>query len=239
MTKSLKVMMLYPEEMNIYGDFGNLDWLESRIEAHGLNVEEVLHVPGNPLDETADIVLGGGGQDSGQNDVKRDLLKNAIKLNKMVDDGVTMLMVCGMYQLFGHYFETVEGHRLTGIGVFDMFTKAGEKRLIGDIITDWEGYKLIGYENHSGQTHLNKDQKPFATTISGFGNNSTRKTEGARSNNAFGTYLHGPLLPKNPKFTDELIRLATTRKYGGFFPNLELDDSIATHARGVILDRFS
>ena len=212
--KALKITMLYPQEMNIYGDHGNLEILTHRAELYGYKPKQVFCEPGDEFPMDSDIILGGGGQDSGQGKIMDDLIAIAPKLRELSESGVPMLMICGLYQMFGHYFLTADGQKISGIGIFDAYTKAGPKRLIGNIITDWDGYQLIGYENHSGLTYLNDDQKPFASVVKGFGNDDKSVSEGARINNVFGSYLHGPILSKNPKFTDELLALAVKRKFG-------------------------
>ena len=245
----LRIMSLYPNEMNIYGDHGNLLTLQRRCEWHGIKTEYVQHEPGKKIDNKVDIILGGGGQDSGQGKIQDDLLKNADTLRTMAKNGTPMLVICGLYQLFGHYFETNAGHHIDGIGIFDAWTKAGPSRLIGNTITEIslpyrsttnptadQKFELVGYENHSGLTYLNKGQRPFGKVIKGAGNNGSDGTEGARSNNVFGSYLHGPILPKNPYLTDELIYLAMVKKYGSFTPK-KIDDSIADKARDAAASR--
>jgi Predicted glutamine amidotransferase len=234
--KILTIMNLYPNEMNIYGDHGNLLTLQKRAEWHGIKTEVICHEPGKKFDTDVDIVIGGGGQDSGQDKIQADLLKNADNLHKLSNDQTPMLVICGLYQLFGHYFETHDGRHIDGIGIFDAWTKAGPTRLIGNTIVENEFGETVGYENHSGLTYLNKNQKLFGKVTKGAGNNGVDGTEGARTNNAIGSYLHGPLLPKNPKIADELIRLAMIKKYSSFEP-VKIDDSIANTARNISANR--
>lgn len=237
MIKSLKIMVLYPEEMNIYGDYGNLLTLKRRAEWHGFKVETVLYEFGMRLPMDADIVLGGGGQDSGQEKIQDDLLKIGKPLRKMAEAGVPMLVICGMYQLFGHYFLTAAGKKIKGIGIFDAYTVAGSRRLIGNtVMKSKEMGEMIGYENHSGLTYLGDDQRSLARVTKGAGNNGQDKTEGACVHNVFGSYAHGPLLPKNPRLADELIRLAAVRKYGSFEP-VNIDDSYSKMARALAKKR--
>jgi len=212
--RKLKIAMLYPHEMNIYGDHGNLESLTHRAELYGFDVEQIMYEPGQKLPDDVDIILGGGGQDSGQNKIVNDLIKIGPKLRKLADEGVPMLMICGLYQLFGYYYLPNGGEKMLGIGIFDMTTTGGPKRFIGNTVADWHGYKIVGYENHSGLTTLNDKQESFVTIVTGAGNNGVDQTEGARTNNVFGSYLHGPILPKNPKFADELLWLAAKRKFG-------------------------
>lgn len=224
---SLTVLQLYPDEMNIYGDYGNVLTLMRRITWHGYEAKLLYHFPGKPFPKNVDIIVGGGGQDSGQDLVVADLLKQGERLRALSADGVPMLMVCGLYQLFGHRFVTNAEHTLEGIGVFDLETIAGPKRLIGNIITESNLFgRIIGYENHSGMTHLRGTQKPFALVKKGAGNNGQDKTEGAVSHNTIGTYLHGSMLPKNPSVADYLIEIAAMRKFGDFKPEI-IDDHYA------------
>jgi CobQ-like glutamine amidotransferase family enzyme len=238
--------MLYPHEMNIYGDHGNLESLTRRAELYGFTVEQILYEPSEKFPLDADIVLGGGGQDSGQGKITDDLQKIAPKLRELADNGTPMLMICGLYQLFGNYFLTNTGEKIPGIGVFDAHTEAGPTRLIGNIVTEWNGQQLVGYENHSGLTHLGTGQPPFATVIQGAGNNGQDSTEGARVGNVFGSYLHGPILPKNVALADELLRLAAERKFSDkkLTPRSEVAaqklaalDELATEARAIAMTR--
>lgn len=244
--RNLTLATLYPAEMNIYGDHGNLEFLVRRAELYGFKVNLVVYEPGNSFPSDVDIILGGGGQDSGQTKITNDLIKLAPKIRALAEDGVPMLVICGLYQLFGHYFLTNEGTEITGIGLFDAYTKGGSKRLIGNIVTNWNGYQLVGYENHSGLTHLNDGQTEFGSVVKGAGNNGYDNTEGARIHNVFGSYLHGPILPKNPKFADELLRLAVQRRFGGneLSPvnieaenTLRLLNNISKKARAVAMNR--
>lgn len=236
MRKSLKILQLYPNEMNIYGDHGNVLALKKRAELHGFDVELTAHEPGQKLALDADIIIGGGGQDSGQDKIQADLHKNGAALRKLADDGTPMLMICGLFQLFGHYFETNTGHRIDGIGIFDAQTVAGTERLTGNIVISTDFGEVVGYENHSGLTTLNGGQKPLGTVAKGAGNNGHDDTEGAVYKHVFGSYLHGPLLPKNPEITDVLIGVAAVRKYGSFEPNMA-DDRIADMARTIAAAR--
>lgn len=227
----ITILHLYPNEMNIYGDFGNVLTVQRRLQWHGYEPEIVYHHPGKPFPAGIDLVIGGGGQDSGQDVVAGDLQRISGQLRALVDDEVPMLMVCGLYQLFGHRFVTNDNKSIPGIGIFDVETIAGSKRLIGNIVTrsDILG-EVIGYENHSGQTFLLGHQKPFAHILKGAGNNGQDGTEGAISRNAIGTYLHGSLLPKNPELADHLIETAVMRKFGDFKPEV-IDDAFARSAR--------
>jgi lipid II isoglutaminyl synthase (glutamine-hydrolysing) len=209
----LHIVHIYPNEMNTYGDRGNLLTLKRRAEWHGLEpVVHFYHV-GDALPTEVDIVLGGGGQDSAQADIMQDILRIGDQLHVLVEHDVPMLMVCGTYQLFGNRFLTHDGQDIQGIGVFDAETIGKPKRLIGNAAVKTDNFGMLyGFENHSGHTYLKGDQQPFGTVGRGNGNNGEDATEGARTRNAIGTYLHGPLLPNNPVLTDELISLALQRK---------------------------
>lgn len=205
----LHVVQLYPRDMNIYGDFGNALSVQRQLEWRGY--EPVMHTydPGDTFPTTADIIVGGGGQDSGQGIVQDDLLSLAPKLHELADAGVPMLMICGLYQMFGKFFRTIDGTTITGIGVLDVETIGKPERLIGNIVTHSDEFgDIVGYENHSGQTFLGSDAVALGTVLQGEGNNTEDTTEGARSRNVIGSYLHGSLLPKNPALTDFLIDTA-------------------------------
>lgn len=228
--QELHIVHLYPHEMNIYGDWGNVLTIQRRAEWHGYKPVIVGHTPGKPFPKNADIIIGGGGQDSGQDVVKDDLLLIGDTLHKLADAEVPMLMVCGLYQLFGRFFKTNEGLEIPGISLFKAETHAGPKRLIGNTVTDTPFGEMIGYENHSGLTILDDEQPALGRVIKGAGNNDSDGTEGAIYKCVFGTYLHGSLLPKNPVFADALIEAAAIKKYGSFEAAI-IDDSFAENAR--------
>jgi CobQ-like glutamine amidotransferase family enzyme len=232
-TRRLEIAHLYPREMNIYGDHGNLLTLVRRLQWRGLEVEVTKYHPSGDFPAHADIILGGGGQDSGQLIVKEDLRRIGPTLREQIEQGVPALVVCGTYQLFGNYFQTVDGEFIEGLGIFDLHTQGGKKRLIGNIVTSSERFgEIIGYENHSGKTWLAAGEQPFARVITGAGNNGEDGTEGVLRHHAIGTYLHGPLLPKNPVLADFLIEKALERRYGEGSLK-ELDDTIALEARRI------
>lgn len=219
--------------MNIYGDWGNTLVLKRRLEWHGYTVNLLEYNPGDTFPSEVDLIVGGGGQDSGQQAIGDDLRKIGTKLKDLADNGVPMLMICGLYQLFGHSFITRTGEVLEGIGLLDVTTIGGEERLIGNIVTTSDEFGLIvGYENHSGQTTLGPNAEPLGKVIRGAGNNGRDEQEGARYKNVIGTYMHGSLLPKNPKIADWLIEQAVTHKYGEFQPTV-IEDRFAELARDI------
>lgn len=217
--------------MNTYGDRGNLLTLVKRTEWYGFEpVVHYYHV-GEPFPKDADIVLGGGGQDSAQDDIQHDVLRIGDRIHKLVDAEVPMLLICGTYQLFGTRFVTHTGQEIQGIGVFDSETIGDNKRLIGNVAVSCTDFgTLYGFENHSGRTILLNDQAPLGKIIRGNGNNGTDNTEGARTRNALGTYMHGPLLPANPQLADGLLTLAL-RRHGVEVTLTGLDDTLAAQVR--------
>lgn len=227
--------------MNIYGDHGNLLVLKKRLEWRGVTPEIIEYNPGDNFPVDVDIVIGGGGQDSGQSNIQDDLLKIGPRLIELAKDGVPMLVICGLYQLFGKFFETQDGERIQGIELFDIETYGRRERLVGNILTHSEEFgDIIGYENHSGQTFLAGDTKPLATVKFGAGNNTTDEFEGARLYNVIGSYLHGSLLPKNPQIADFLIETAWEwRMSGQSLPELQRPgiDGLAEEARRVAAGR--
>lgn len=239
MSHTITILQLYPKDMNIYGDHGNLLVLKRRLEWYGYTPHIIEYNVGDTFPQAVDIVIGGGGQDSGQLKIHQDLLKIGSQLQQLADDGIPMLMVCGLYQLFGNSFKTSKKTIMEGIGILDVTTRATNERLIGNIVTTTEEFgDIIGYENHSGQTFLGPRATPFATVIKGAGNNSRENHEGARFKNVIGTYLHGSVLPKNPRLADFLIRTAIERKTSDEFnPEHMIDDLFADLARDVARER--
>ena len=233
----LTLVHLYPREMNIYGDTGNVLVLRKRLEWRGLPVRVVPVNVGDPLPHDADILLGGGGQDAAQGEIGADFASRGAELRAMADDGVVMLTICGSYQMLGHEFVTHEGARIAGVGVLDVVTHGQAERLIGNNYVDTpDAGRLVGYENHSGLTTLGPDARPLGRTQSGRGNNGKDGTEGAVRDNVIGTYLHGPVLAKSPRFADDLLRRAYARR--GVPVDLEpLDDSLPEQAARVAVRR--
>lgn len=228
---------IYPKQMNVYGDMGNIITLRYRLESRGFNV---VYKPIDSLSDndlgSLDILVGGGGQDSNQEVIQKDLLKATPNLRAACTDGLVCLMICGMYQMFGRRFVLPNGTEIAGAGVLDIETKAGDTRLIGNIVTESLFGKLVGFENHSGRTYLGAGVKALGKVLKGAGNNGQDMTEGVLSNNVFGTYMHGPALAKNPQLADELIRRALLRKghSGDLAP---LDDYLEIQAAAIAAKR--
>ncbi len=228
---SITLVHLYPREMSIYGDVGNTRCLAARTRRHGYDVVVHRHHPGMPFPRDAHLLLGGGGQDSGQSRVQADLAVIGDRLRGLAADGVPMVMICGMYQMFGHAFLTAEGAQLPGLGILDVTTRGQSSRMIGGVVLDTEFGEVVGFENHSGATVLGPAQAPFGRVLVGSGNNGRDGTEGARTHNVIGSYLHGPLLPANPRIADALIAAAAQVATARPFEPGVLDDTVADEAR--------
>ncbi len=234
----INILHLYPKEMNLYGDHGNVLALLKRCEWRNIEARVYSYEPGDPLPEDIDIIFGGGGQDSGQSKITDDLIKIGPELKKMIDDGMPALVICGVYQLFGKYFHTREDITMEGIDVLNLYTDAGNSRLIGNItVNSPEFGEIVGYENHSGLTYINDKSMALGTVPEGMGNNGSDGTEGMRYKNCIGTYLHGPVLPKNPKIADFLISKAIERKTGEKSELQILDDIYENKAHDVAATR--
>lgn len=218
--QTLRLAHLYPAEMNIYGDRGNVIALRQRCAWRGIDLAITPIEPGDEVDWSSfDLAFFGGGQDSGQALIAADLLeRQGAGLRAALEDGLVMLAICGGYQLLGHYFLTHTGERLPGLGVMDLHTLGGKQRLIGNIVVEAEldgaPVRLVGFENHSGRTYHGAGVRPLGRVVVGHGDNGEDGLGGAVYKHAYGCYLHGSLLPKNPQFTDHLIGLALARRHG-------------------------
>ena len=209
---------LYPDQLNLYGDRGNILTLRRRCQLRGIELRVVGLGVGDALaPDEYDMLFIGGGQDKEQAPVAQDLYDSkGIGIWAAVEDDMPVLAVCGGFQLLAHYYRPAEGPDMRGLGVFDAWTEhkgLQTTRCIGDIALRWNNQTLVGFENHGGRTYLGT-AKPLGKVLKGFGNNAEDQTEGAIYRNAYGTYLHGSLLPKNPHFADHLIALTLQRKYG-------------------------
>jgi hypothetical protein len=229
---ALRVMWLYPDHMNIYADRGNIAILERRCEWRGIAFELATAGPGDPVDpEAHDLFYIGGGQDRDQALVAQDLVESKrTALAAALDSGASMLAVCGGYQLLGRSYE-VGGSSLPGLGLVDLRTvREPGARLIGNVVIEADlglgPRRLAGFENHGGRTYLGPGEQALGRVVSGFGNNGKDGAEGVRRGRLVGTYLHGPLLPKNAWLADVLIGWALARASGAA-PDLEpLDDRL-------------
>ena len=212
----LNICHLYPDVLNLYGDRGNVLTMKKRLEWRGVgcNVTELPLGERRPLGKY-DLFFIGGGQDFEQSLLLDDLRAGkGADLRAAVEDGKAFLCVCGGYQLMGHSYETHEGERFEFLGALDLVTTGAKERLIGNFAFDTEFGPVVGFENHSGRTKLGPGVQPLGQVIVGYGNNGEDGTEGARYKNVFGTYSHGPVLPKNPELCDGILTAALVRKYG-------------------------
>ena len=216
----LKICHMYPDVLNLYGDRGNVICMRSRLERRGIDCA-VTRLPIGSAASLAgfDLVFIGGGQDFEQQVLLDDLHRGkAQEIRAAIADGVTFLTICGGYQMLGSYYETYDGQHCDFIGALDLYTVGSKTRMIGNYKFKCGeaagGSVVVGFENHSGKTHLGRGVEPLGTVLAGFGNNGEDGTEGAHYKNVFGTYSHGPMLPKNPEFCDMLLTTALEHRYG-------------------------
>lgn len=237
----LRIAHLYPELMNLYGDRGNILTLVQRCRWRGIEVSVTDVSIGDdlPAPSDVDLLFIGGGQDAQQHLIYEDMIspQKAEGIRQIVNDGGGLLAICGGYQLLGHYFDPIEGDRINGIGLIDCYTMGGQQRLIGNVtIKRPDGSTIVGFENHSGQTFLGKNETPLGHVLSGHGNNGQTGDEGVCTTRhgglVIGTYLHGSLLPKNPALADELIAegLQHQQHASQPFELPPLDDALEHHA---------
>ena len=239
----LSLIHLYPDLMSVYGDRGNIIALQRRCAWRGIDLRVVAVSLGDRLPtEGCDLIFFGGGQDREQEVVSPDFVADkGAAVREAVEDGAVVLAVCGGYQLLGHTYTTVDGEELAGAGVFDIRSVPGPRRHIGNIIVeaDLDGARrtLVGFENHSGRTYLGPRCRPLGRVLSGSGNNGEDGGEGAVYRNAYGCYMHGSLLPKNPHFADHLIGRALARRYGPEATLAPLDDTLEERAHEAVVRR--
>jgi lipid II isoglutaminyl synthase (glutamine-hydrolysing) len=261
MKYNLTITHLYPKEMNIYGDIGNIITLQKRCQWRDIDVLiNNVGIGDNIADNNADIYFMGGGQDQDQFDVFQDLLKTKKSfIESEVNNNKVFLLICGGFQLFGEYFLDSSGRKIHGLQILPITTEAPGDRLLdrclGNLVTEInhnydkelsKAYpnkfdnKLVGFENHSGQTFFTNEIsiQPLANVLIGKGNNAKQKIEGARYKNVFGSYSHGSFLPKNPHIADWLIYIALTNKYKTNIKLEDLDDSIEIAAHKYVVDKF-
>jgi len=241
-TPTVRLCHLYPDLMNIYADRGNIAVFEKRLAWRGMKLAITEVGVGEMLDaDQHDLYYLGGGQDRDQNLVAKDLVANAEALRAAAHAGVPQLYVCGGIQLAGHSYVTADGARLEGLGILDLTTEAGDTRLIGDLVIDatldGSKHRVVGYENHVGRTRLGPDCVPLGRVVNGNGNNGDDGTEGAVYKHVIGTYLHGPLLPKNPWLADCVLGWALEHRYRTKVVLPALDDTAEQHAHDAAISR--
>ncbi len=239
----LRICHLYPDILNLYGDLGNVLCLRKRLEWRGIE-SSVTRVPlGSPLRlGDYDLVFAGGGQDFEHELLSAELKRGSGReICAAVEDGLCFLTVCGGYQMLGRSFKTAEGKSYDFAGALDLYTVAAKERMTGDYkfrcSDDASGSIVVGFENHSGKTYLASSLSPLGTVLSGHGNNGEDGSEGVHYKNSFGTYSHGPLLPKNPELCDFILRCALERRYGKAELS-PLDDRVELHAHDIMCNRI-
>jgi len=235
----LTIGHLYPDLLNLYGDRGNIQCLRKRCEWRGIETELVSFELRDKIDFSGlDVVLLGGGSDREQRIVCEKLKTIREDFRSYVEqDGVTAA-ICGGYQLLGHYYMTNE-EKMEGLSIVDIYTVQGEGRLIGNIVLESPLFSMpvVGFENHGGRTYTGS-VPPLGRVVHGYGNDGKSGFEGIVYRNVFGTYLHGPLLPKNPQLADELIRRALRRRYGREVSLAQLPDTEEKEANRYVYERF-
>ncbi|MEX0683720.1 MAG: glutamine amidotransferase [Dehalococcoidia bacterium] len=235
----LRLAHLYPKLMNIYGDRGNIMCFQRRCAGRDISLDVTELSLGDSFDPAAyDLVFIGGAQDAEQRRVADDMREvKGDALREYVENDGVFLAVCGGYQLIGAYYRSADGEDLPGAGVLDLWTRhpgPDGKRFIGNVVIEWQGTTLVGFENHGGRTYLGENAHPLGRLVTGFGNNGADGGEGAVYRNAYGTYLHGSLLPKNPRFADHLIGLALRKRHGEV-QLAPLDDMVEEQAHAEAL----
>jgi CobQ-like glutamine amidotransferase family enzyme len=217
---TIRVAHLYPEYLNIYADRGNIAVLSSRARWRGIELEvEAVSLGDELRPGEHDLLYIGGGQDREQSLIAPDLATRGAAIRAAVEDGAAVLAVCGGYQLLGRFYRGRDGDELPGAGLFPLETVAGGRRMIGDCLLECElepGVRqtLAGFENHAGVTRLDDDAVPLGRVVAGFGNDGESGFEGVRVGNAIGTYLHGPLLPRNAWLADWILARALEHRTG-------------------------
>ncbi len=244
--KELKILYLYPDILELYGDFGNIQVLKYRLEKRGFSciIDSYSIGDDEPNFNDYDIIFSGGGADNEQSILSKDLIQYKDKIKTAVKNGVFFLLICGSYQLFGKYYKDVDGNIIPGLEIFPYYTEAindRKKRCIGNIVIsaniNGKEQKIIGFENHGGQTY--DVFSPFGTVLYGNGNKFGDNKEGFFLDNVIATYLHGPLLSKNPELADYIISYCLNRKYGENVTLEKLDDSFENLCREQLLKHFT
>jgi len=229
----IEIVHLYPDLLGTYGDRGNVVVLAQRLHWRDIDVTVTAVERGQPLPERADLIFMGGGQDRAQELIAPELLALAPEIGRAAEDGTVVFAVCGGYQLLGSHYRTAQGD-VPGLGLLDIWTEAGSDRILGNAcarcsVDGTEG-DVVGFENHGGRTHLGPRADALGRVTAGRGNNGTDGTEGAVQGNIIGTYLHGPVLPRNSWFADVLLRRALA-KHSLELPSL--DDTLEHHAHDL------
>ena len=240
----IRVAHLYPAYLNIYADRGNIAVFVRRAAARGHRlVVEPVTLGSPPSDRPADLYYVGGGQDREQAMIAPDLAERGVSIRTAVDGGAALLAVCGGYQLLGRGYRGRDGSWMPGAALFPHETLAGERRMIGDVLLESAlpeaaGATIAGFENHAGRTLLDEGAAPLGRVVAGYGNDGESGYEGVRVGRAIGTYLHGPLLPRNPWLADLLLSWALAHATGDDpVPLAPLEDDLEREAHAVAASR--
>ena len=242
---NLNILCLYPNMMDLYGDNGNIEIIKYRANKRGIdvNIDSYTINDEEPDFYNYDLVFLGGGSDKEQKVVSKDIIKYKKQIERSINLGVFYLLICGGFQLFGKYYKDSEDNFIEGLNIFDFYTSSStnkKERCIGNIVISSKiGNKyieILGFENHGGQT-FNVD-KPFGKVLYGNGNTFKNEYEGLMTENVIGTYLHGPLLSKNPELSDYIIKYCLERKYKKNIKLSKLDDEFESIAKKEMLDKL-
>ncbi len=238
---SIKIVHLYPDLLNLYGDRGNIACMQKRLEWRGIRADiETCTNKDHSIDlKSADIIFVGGGSDREQEIVCNLLLKKKDELKTYVESGGVLVAVCGGYQLLGKYYKTA-ATKIEGLDILDIYTDSGDTRLISNVVLECDKFDMpiVGFENHAGRTYLGEGVTPLGKVRYGNGNTGDSGYEGVLYKNVIATYLHGPLLPKNPQLCDYILLRALERKYPGFEGLKPLDDSLEETANSYIAGKY-
>lgn len=237
--RKITIGHLYPDLLNLYGDRGNIQCMMKRCQWRGIGAETIEFKLEDEIDfSRLDIVLLGGGSDREQMLVCNRLQEIQPQFKEYVEDWGVVLAVCGGYQLLGRYYQTDQG-KINGLNLVDLYTEQKRGRLIDNIVLQSGLFEMpvVGFENHGGRTYIG-DNQPFGRVLYGSGNNGESGYEGVVYKNVIGTYLHGPLLPKNPQVCDYLIAKALERRFGEKVALDALDDKEEREANAYIVNRF-
>jgi len=238
--KVLNIIHLYPDLLNLYGDKGNIACIEMRLKMRGIDANIITYTNNGeaPDFESADIIFLGGGSDREQEIVCSILKNKSEELKKYVEDGGVLLATCGGYEMIGKYYYSGD-KRIDGISALDIFADNADKRAIGNVVleSDLFSQKIVGFENHIGKMNIN-NHTPLGKVLCGSGNDGNGY-KGIVYKNTVATYLHGPLLPKNPMLCDYILSLALKRKYADFTELNSIDDTIENKANDYIVKTFA
>lgn len=244
----LTIGWLYPDLMSIYGDRGNIMTLFHRGQERGITVTvKPISLYASLLElKSADILFMGGAQDRQQTIVAKDLETKKETLKEMIESGIPGAYICGGYQFLGKYYKEADGTKIEQLGLLDFYTEhpgENEKRCIGNVVIEsakltGESSLFVGFENHGGRTYLGEGVEPLGIVVKGSGNNGKDGTEGLIYKNTIGSYLHGPILPKNPEIADWLLTKALIKKYKIPIILESLDDTLENKARTSIIKRL-